>query len=217
MRDRQSTLRRILDSGIVAVMRARSSEHLIGVADAIRAGGVDCIEVTMTTPNALGIIEQTARTFGDDAVIGVGTVLDAESARAAILAGAQFIVAPTLNLDVIRMAHRYDKAVIPGAFTPTEILTAWENGADLVKVFPAGRLGPEFFRDMQGPLPQVKLVPTGGVDLTTAEDFIRCGAAALCVGTAMTPKDAMASGRLEVVTDLAAQFVAAVKRARGQA
>ncbi|HQK92589.1 MAG TPA: 2-dehydro-3-deoxyphosphogluconate aldolase, partial [Armatimonadota bacterium] len=114
MRDRQSTLRRILDSGIVAVMRARSSEHLIGVADAIRAGGVDCIEVTMTTPNALGIIEQTARTFGDDAVIGVGTVLDAESARAAILAGAQFIVAPTLNPDVIRMAHRYDKAVIPG-------------------------------------------------------------------------------------------------------
>ncbi len=217
MRDRQSTLRRILDSGIVAVMRARSSEHLIGVADAIRAGGVDCIEVTMTTPNALGIIEQTARTFGDDAVIGVGTVLDAESARAAILAGAQFIVAPTLNPDVIRMAHRYDKAVIPGAFTPTEILTAWENGADLVKVFPAGRLGPEFFRDMQGPLPQVKLVPTGGVDLTTAEDFIRCGAAALCVGTAMTPKDAVASGRLDVVTDLAAQFVAAVKRGRGLA
>ncbi|HQK95929.1 MAG TPA: 2-dehydro-3-deoxyphosphogluconate aldolase, partial [Armatimonadota bacterium] len=119
--------------------------------------------------------------------------------------------------DVIRMAHRYDKAVIPGAFTPTEILTAWENGADLVKVFPAGRLGPEFFRDMQGPLPQVKLVPTGGVDLTTAEDFIRCGAAALCVGTAMTPKDAVASGRLDVVTDLAAQFVAAVKRGRGLA
>jgi len=213
--DRPTILNRILDSGIAAVIRAKSGEHLMSVADAIKAGGVDCIEVTMTTPNALAVIEEAANKYGDDVLIGVGTVLDPETARAAILAGAEFIVSPTLNIGVIEMAHRYDKVVLPGAFTPTEILTAWEAGADLVKVFPAGCLGPGFFKDMRGPLPQIRLVPTGGVSLDTAADFISNGAAALCVGTAMTPKDAIAEGRFDVLTDLAAKFIAAVRRARG--
>ncbi|MGQ9732343.1 MAG: bifunctional 4-hydroxy-2-oxoglutarate aldolase/2-dehydro-3-deoxy-phosphogluconate aldolase [Candidatus Zipacnadales bacterium] len=215
MPDKQETLTRILDSGITAVIRAKSSEHLINVVEAIKAGGVECIEVTMTTPDALSVISDAARRFGHEAVIGVGSVLDAETCRAAILAGAEFVVGPTLDLGVIQMCRTYSKPVIPGAFTPTEILTAWRAGADLVKVFPAGVVGPGYFRDVLAPLPQVKLVPTGGVDLNTAGDFIKAGAAALCVGSAMTPKDAMAEGKWEVLTDLAAKFVAAVKAARG--
>ncbi|MBM3471812.1 MAG: bifunctional 4-hydroxy-2-oxoglutarate aldolase/2-dehydro-3-deoxy-phosphogluconate aldolase [Armatimonadetes bacterium] len=209
------TLSRILDSGITAVIRAKSSEHLISVVEAIKAGGVECIEVTMTTPNALAVISEAARRFGHEAVIGVGSVLDAETCRAAILAGAEFVVGPTLDLGVIEMCRTYSKPVIPGALTPTEILAAWRAGADLVKVFPAGVVGPGYFRDVLAPLPQVRLVPTGGVDLNTAGDFIRAGAAALCVGSAMTPKDAMAEAKWDVLTDLAAKFVAAVKAARG--
>jgi len=214
MPDKLTTLHRILDTGITAVIRAKSSQHLINVADAIKAGGVECIEVTMTTPNALAIIEEVSSKYGDEVLIGVGSVLDAETARAAILAGAQFVVGPTLNLDVIRMAHRYDKLAMPGTFTPTEIITAWEHGADLVKVFPAGRVGPGFFKDVLGPRPQVKLVPTGGVNLDTAGEFIKNGAVALCVGSAMMPKDAIEAGQFDVVTDLAAKFAAAVKEAR---
>ena len=215
MPDKRDTLNRILDSGITAVIRAKSSEHLIGVVEAIKAGGVECIEVTMTTPNALAVISEAARRFGHEAVIGVGSVLDAETCRAAILAGAEFVVGPTLDLGVIEMCRTYSKPVIPGALTPTEILTAWRAGADLVKVFPAGVVGPGYFRDVLAPLPQVKLVPTGGVDLSTAGDFIKAGAAALCVGSAMTPKDAMAEGKWDVLTDLAGKFVQAVKSARG--
>jgi 2-dehydro-3-deoxyphosphogluconate aldolase/(4S)-4-hydroxy-2-oxoglutarate aldolase len=214
MPDKRETLSRILDSGITAVIRARSSEHLIGVVEAIKAGGVECIEVTMTTPNALQVINEAARRFGHEAVIGVGSVLDAETCRAAILAGAEFVVGPTLDLGAIEMCRTYSKPVIPGAFTPTEILTAWRAGADLVKVFPAGVVGPGYFKDVLAPLPQVKLVPTGGVDLDTAGAFIKAGAAALCVGSAMTPKDAMAEGKWDVLTDLASRFVQAVKDAR---
>jgi 2-dehydro-3-deoxyphosphogluconate aldolase/(4S)-4-hydroxy-2-oxoglutarate aldolase len=215
MPDKRETLERILDSGITAVIRAKSSEHLIHVVEAIRSGGVECIEVTMTTPNALSVISEAARRFGHEAVIGVGSVLDAETCRAAILAGAEFVVGPTLDLGVIEMCRTYSKPVIPGALTPTEIMTAWRAGADLVKVFPAGVVGPGYFRDVLAPLPQVKLVPTGGVDLNTAGEFIKAGAAALCVGSAMTPKDAMAEGNWDLLADLAAKFVAAVKGARG--
>jgi 2-dehydro-3-deoxyphosphogluconate aldolase/(4S)-4-hydroxy-2-oxoglutarate aldolase len=214
MPDKRETLSRILDSGITAVIRARSSDHLIKVVEAIRAGGVECIEVTMTTPNALEVIHEAAGRFGHEAVIGVGSVLDAETCRAAILAGAEFVVGPTLDLGVIEMCRTYSKPVIPGAFTPTEILTAWRAGADLVKVFPAGVVGPGYFRDVLAPLPQVKLVPTGGVDLDTAASFIRAGAAALCVGSAMTPKDAMAEGKWDVLSEIAAKFVSLVMEAR---
>lgn len=216
MPDRMEILDRILQAGIVAVIRAQSSEHLSKVADALKAGGVECIEVTMTTPNALQVIEETAQRFGEEVLIGVGSVLDAQTARAAILAGAQFVVGPVLNLDMIKMAHRYDKLAVPGTFTPTEIITAWENGADLVKVFPAGRVGPDFFKDVLGPLPQVRLVPTGGVNLDTAAEFIKKGAAALCVGSAIMPKDVMAEGRFDVITDRARRFVQIVEQARAE-
>ncbi len=214
MPNRIETLDRVLQAGITAVIRANSSEHLSQVADALKAGGVECIEVTMTTPNALQVIEETTQRFGEEVLIGVGSVLDAETARAAILAGAEFVVSPVLNVGMIEMAHRYDKVAVPGAFTPTEIITAWQNGADLVKVFPAGRVGPTFFKDVLGPLPQVRLVPTGGVNLDTAAEFIKNGAAALCVGSAMMPKAAMAEGRFEVITDLACHFVEIVRQTR---
>jgi len=216
MPDRIEIIDRVLKAGITAVIRAQSSEHLSKVADALKAGGVECIEVTMTTPNALSVIEETAQRFADDVLIGVGSVLDGETARAAILSGAQFVVSPVLNLDMIRLAHRYDKVAVPGTFTPTEIITAWEHGADLIKVFPAGRVGPGFFKDILAPLPQVRLVPTGGVNLDTAADYIKNGAAALCVGSAMMPKDAMAEGRFEEVTDLARRFVEIVQQARAE-
>ncbi len=215
MPDKATTLNRILDSGITAVIRAKSSAHLTEVAEAIKAGGVECIEVTMTTPDALGVIEETSRRFGDEVVIGVGSVLDAETARAAILAGAEFVVGPCLDLGMIEVCRTYSKPVIPGALTPTEILTAWRAGADLVKVFPSGQLGPTYLRDILAPLPQVKLVPTGGVDLDTAGEFIKAGAAALCVGSAMMPKDAMDQGKWDVLTELARRFVGVVGEARG--
>ncbi len=216
MPDRIEILDRILKAGITAVIRAQSSEHLSKVADALKRGGVECIEVTMTTPNALSVIEETAQRFTDDVLIGVGSVLDGETARAAILSGAQFVVSPVLNVDMIRLAHRYDKVAVPGTFTPTEIITAWEHGADLIKVFPAGRVGPGFFKDILAPLPQVRLVPTGGVNLDTAADYIKNGAAALCVGSAMMPKDAMAEGRFDEISDLARRFVEIVQRARAE-
>lgn len=209
-------LDRIVESGIAAVIRAKSSTHLIEVAEAIKAGGVECIEVTMTTPNALDVIKEASTKFGDEVTIGVGSVLDAETCRAAILSGAEFVVGPCLDLGVIEMCRTYSKPCLPGAMTPTEILTAWRAGADLVKVFPAGGLGPGYFKDVLAPLPQVKLVPTGGVDLDTAGAFIKAGAAALCVGSAMTPKDAMAEGKWDVLTDLASRFVAEVKKARAE-
>jgi 2-dehydro-3-deoxyphosphogluconate aldolase/(4S)-4-hydroxy-2-oxoglutarate aldolase len=212
--DRLEILHHILDAGVTAVIRAKSSEHLLHVAEALRDGGVTSLEVTMTTPNALQVISEVSARFGKEVLLGVGTCLDPETCRAAILAGAQFVVGPTLSLDTIRMAHRYDKVILPGCFTPTEILTAWENGADLVKVFPAGVVGPGFFKDVLGPLPQVKLVPTGGVDLTTAASFIKAGAAALCVGTAMMPKEAMAAGDWPKISEIAAQFVQIVKETR---
>jgi len=206
MPDRLQTLERFIKTGIAAVIRAKSSADLMQVADAIKAGGVDVIELTMTTPNALQIIEQTASKYGDEVLIGAGTVLDAETCRLAILAGAEFIVGPCLDREMIEMAHRYDKLVMPGTFTPTEILQAWQWGADLIKVFPADILGPTFFKDVLGPLPQVRLVPTGGVDLNTAADFLKAGCVALCAGGALIDKKAVAEGRFEVITETARKF-----------
>ena len=181
---RESTLKRIVDGGIVAVVRSESSESLVKVVQALAEGGVGAAEVTFTVPDAIEVIRQVRREMGDAIVLGAGTVLDPETARAALLAGAEYIVAPTLNLDVIRLCRRYDKAVMPGAFTPTEILTAWEAGADIVKVFPADVGGPAYLKAIRGPLPQIRLMPTGGVDLTTAENFLKAGACCLGVGGA---------------------------------
>ncbi len=211
---RDDQVRAIEAGGVVAIVRFDRSEELVQVAQAIRKGGVRAVEFTMTTPNALTIIECAAREFGEDVLLGAGTVLDPETARAAILAGAQFIVAPTLNPRVIELAHRYSKAVIPGAFTPTEILNAWEMGADFVKVFPAEFGGPEYFKAIRAPLPQVKLIPVGGVSLETAGPFIKAGASALAVGSNLVKKSAIAAKRFDELTDLARQFVEAVNSAR---
>src|SRR5262249_54494308 len=151
-------------------------------ARALADGGVSVVEITMTVPGALDVVRRVRETLGDRLLLGAGTVLDPETARAALLAGAEFLVAPTVNLDVIRLCQRYDKLVMPGPFTPTEILAAWEAGADIVKVFPADVVGPAFFKALRGPLPQVRLMPTGGVDLTTAAAFLRAGACCLGVG-----------------------------------
>lgn len=211
-----SMLERIEECGVVAAIRADSSESLIDVAKALEAGGAKFIEVTMSTPNALKVIEALANTMGDRVGVGVGTVLDPETARAAILAGAEYIVAPTLRLSVIEMAKRYSKLVFPGAFTPTEILTAWEAGADMVKVFPADRLGPSYMKDLHGPLPQIKLMPTGGVTIENCGDYIKNGAAAVTAATCIAPKKAIAEGNWDRITELARQMIGNIRAARGQ-
>jgi 2-dehydro-3-deoxyphosphogluconate aldolase/(4S)-4-hydroxy-2-oxoglutarate aldolase len=208
-------LKLIRETGVIAIMRARSSEQLIAAADAIREGGVRAIEVTMTTPGALGVVEQAAKRYGDEVLFGAGTVLDAETARAAILAGAGFVVAPTLSLAVIALCNRYSVPVIPGCFTPTEMLTAWEAGADMVKLFPAEVGGPDLVKAILAPLPQLLIVPVGGVDLNTAADFIRKGAAALGVGGALINQKLLDIGDMSELTRRAAAFVAEVKKGRG--
>jgi 2-dehydro-3-deoxyphosphogluconate aldolase / (4S)-4-hydroxy-2-oxoglutarate aldolase len=211
---RDRTLSRILESGIVAVVRSESGEPLLKVAKALAQGGVTAIEVTFTVPGAIDVIRQVSHELGDSIALGAGTVLDPETARAAILAGAEFIVAPTLNHEVIRLCRRYDKAVIPGALTPTEVLSAWESGADVVKVFPADLGGPAYLKALHGPLPQIRLMPTGGVDLSTAESFLKAGACCLGVGSALVEPKAIAAGDFDRIRDLAAQFCAIVRQCR---
>ena len=198
----------------MAAIRADSSERLIDVAKALEAGGAKFIEVTMSTPNALKVIETLADTMGDRIGVGVGTVLDPETARAAILAGAEYIVAPTLNLKVIEMANRYSKLSFPGAFSPTEILTAWEAGADMVKVFPAARLGPKYLKDIHGPLPQIKLMPTGGISIENCGEYIKNGALAVTAATCIAPKKDIAEGNWDSITSIASQMIANIQAAR---
>ena len=203
----------IIDCGVVAVLRADSPSQLMDVSKALREGGVVAIEVTMTVPGALKVIEEVSAKM-EDTIVGVGTVLDPETARAAILSGAEYVVSPVLNLDVVAMAKRYGKAVMPAGFTPTEILTAWQAGADVVKVFPASIAGPAFFKDILGPLPSLKLMPTGGVDATTTPAFIKAGAVAVGAGSAMVDKQAVADKNWAKLTETARSFVDAVKQAR---
>ena len=212
--NRVQMLNQMERTGVVAVIRADSPAQLVDVCKALRNGGVVCSEITMTTPKALDAIEQAHDALGDDCLIGVGSVLDPETARAAILAGAQFVVAPTLNVDVIAMAHRYDRVVVPGALTPTEIVTAWSAGADLVKVFPANHFGPKYLKDIHGPMPQIKLTPTGGVNLETAADWIQAGAAALGVGSALVSKDLLKAGDWAGLTERARRYIEIVQQAR---
>jgi 2-dehydro-3-deoxyphosphogluconate aldolase / (4S)-4-hydroxy-2-oxoglutarate aldolase len=213
---RESTLQRILDGGIVAVVRSESGESLAKVVAALAEGGVIAAEVTFTVPDAVDVIRQVRRELGDAVVLGAGTVLDPETARAALLAGAEYIVSPIVNLDVIRLCRRYDKVVMPGAFTPTEVVSAWEAGADVVKIFPADVGGAAYLKALRGPLPQIRLMPTGGVDLTTAESFLKAGACCLGVGSALVDPKAIASGDFTRIRDLAAQYAAIVRRFRSQ-
>ena len=211
---KETQLRHILDCGIVAVVRSPDSQQLVEVVRALADGGVTVVEITMTVPDALGVLRQVRQALGERVLLGAGTILDSETARAALLAGAEYLVAPTLNLDVIRLCQRYSKLVMPGAFTPTEILTAWEAGADVVKVFPAEVVGPAFFKAMRGPLPQVRLMPTGGVDLNTAADFLRAGACCLGLGSQLVEPRAVAERDFDRIRELARQYVAIVKSVR---
>lgn len=211
----QQQLQRVLDLGIVAIIRAPSGEQLVEVSQALYDGGIDVIEVTFTVPGVLDILKEVRKALGDRILLGAGTVLDPETARAAILAGAEFLVTPTVNVDVIRMARRYDKLCMTGAFTPTEILTAWEAGADIVKVFPADVGGPSYLKAVHGPLPHVRLLPTGGVNLETIESFVKAGACAVGLGTALVEKSALEGGDMQRIRDQAAAYVAAMQRARG--
>ncbi len=213
---RVETTRAIEACGVVAVIRMREPEKLQAVVDALGEGGVRALEVTMTVPRAIQLIEQLAPTLPKGFLLGAGTILDADTARLAILAGAQFVVGPVFRPEVVAMCHRYDIAAMPGCFTPTEILAAWEAGADIVKVFPATALGPGFFRDVRGPLPQVKMMPTGGVSLDNAGDWIAAGAVAVGVGTALLDQAAIAAGNYAVITENAKRIVGNVAVARAK-
>ena len=214
---RDATLKRILDGGVVAVVRAESGESLVKVVRALAEGGVTAAEITFTVPDAIDVIRRVRQEVGDAIVLGAGTVLDAETARVALLAGAEYLVSPVVNVDVIRLCRRYDKAIMPGAFTPTEVLTAWEAGADVVKIFPADVGGPAYLKALRGPLPQVRVMPTGGVDLDTAESFLKAGACCLGVGGSLVEPKAVAAGDFARIRDLAGQYAAIVRRFRGQA
>lgn len=207
-------LARVHNSGIVAILRAPSGEILGDVAEALLAGGVEAIEITFTVPKAHKILEHVADRLGDKILLGAGTVLDPETARTALLAGAQFIVAPTVNLDVIRLCRRYDKAIFPGAFTPTEVLAAWEAGADVVKVFPSDCVGPGYLKALRGPLPQIRLMPTGGVNLHTAADFLRAGAWALGIGGSLVEAKALANRDMPRIESLARQYIEVIRKTR---
>lgn len=213
--DKQEALNLIMQTGVIPVVRAESAELAGRAIEAIKAGGIQVLEITMTVPGAVRVIEQAAAKYGDEALVGAGTVLDAVTARSCILAGAQFIVSPSLDLDTISCCRRYGIAVIPGALTPTEVVTAWQAGADMVKVFPCGAVGgASYIKALKAPLPQIDLVPTGGVSLDTAADFIKAGAAALGVGSDLVDTKALREGRDNLITERARQFVEIVKEAR---
>ena len=207
-------LQLIRESGIIAIMRADSSDSLILAAEAIRAGGIRAIEVTMTTPGALEIVKAATGKFKDELLFGAGSVLDAQTARLAILSGAGFIVAPTLNLDVIRLCNRYGVPILPGCFTPTEALTAWEAGADMIKLFPAGTGGPGLVKALLAPLPQLEIVPVGGVELDNAAELMRAGAAALGVGSSLVNQALLDADDMAEITRRAAAFVVEVRNGR---
>jgi 2-dehydro-3-deoxyphosphogluconate aldolase/(4S)-4-hydroxy-2-oxoglutarate aldolase len=215
MQAARTPLERVLDRAIVAVIRAESPDLLVDVAEALLAGGVEVMEVTFTVPRVTQVLEKVTAKLGSRVLLGAGTVLDPETARAAILAGAEFIVAPSVNLDVIAMCRRYSKLAMPGALTPTEVVTAWQAGADIVKIFPSELTGPKYLKALHGPLPHIRLMPTGGVNLDTATDFLKAGACALGIGSQLVDPKLVAGGDLKKIESLARQYVEIVARFRG--
>jgi 2-dehydro-3-deoxyphosphogluconate aldolase/(4S)-4-hydroxy-2-oxoglutarate aldolase len=205
---------RVLAPGIVAIIRADSSDQLIEATAALYEGGVTGVEVTMTTPNALQVIAEVRRKFSEKVLIGVGSVLDAETARMAILAGAEFVVTPVTKPEVIRLCNRYSKPIASGAFTPTECLTAHESGADFVKLFPADQVGPTYIKNILAPLPMLRIIPTGGVTAETAASFIHAGCVALAAGSSLVSKDVLKHKEWKKLTERAAAFVDAIRAAR---
>jgi 2-dehydro-3-deoxyphosphogluconate aldolase/(4S)-4-hydroxy-2-oxoglutarate aldolase len=213
---RSESIETLCALGAIAVLRLDDAAKLQPVVSALAAGEMRVVEVTMTMPNAIDALAALTLERSGQLLIGAGTVLDAETARLAILAGARFVIAPTLCLSIVEMCHRYDVVAVPGAYTPTEILTAWEAGADFVKVFPAGALGPDYLRELKGPLPHLRLVPTGGVTAENAGAFIAAGAVAVGVGGALVPRDAVASGNYGLLTENARQLMRAIRAAKGR-
>jgi 2-dehydro-3-deoxyphosphogluconate aldolase/(4S)-4-hydroxy-2-oxoglutarate aldolase len=214
---KQQVLGAMIDIGIVPVVRTTSAESAILAIEAIYNGGIRAAEITMTVPGAVKALEKVAGKFGDKIVLGAGTVLDPETARICTLAGAEFFVTPSLKLATIEMARRYSKAICTGALTPTEVLTAWEAGSDIVKVFPAGAVGgPKYIKALKGPLPQVDMVPTGGVNLETAGEFLKAGACAVAVGGELVDPKLIKANKYEEMTKLAGQYLAAIATARAE-
>ena len=208
-------LRRIKEVGLVPIVRVQKADMALTAVDALREGGLDCMEITMTVDGAIRALETVADRYGDSVLLGAGTVLDPETARICILAGAQFLVTPSLNLKTIEMAHRYSRAIFPGGLTPTEILTAWEAGADAVKVFPCSALGgPKYIKSLKAPFPHIELCPTGGVNLQTIGEFLAAGSAAVGVGSELVDTNALATGRTNLITQRAQQFREAIDTAR---
>jgi len=211
---KQDVLGRIAEVGLVPVVRAQSAQEALQVVEAIREGGVPVLEITMTVPGAIAVIEAVASRF-PDVLVGAGTVLDPETARACILAGARFVVSPALSVPTIEMCRRYSVPVMPGALTPTEVLAAWTAGADVVKVFPCGALGgASYLKSLKAPLPQIEMIPTGGVSVKTAAEFIQAGALALGVGADLVDIKAIREGNVRVVVDKAREYARIVREAR---
>jgi 2-dehydro-3-deoxyphosphogluconate aldolase/(4S)-4-hydroxy-2-oxoglutarate aldolase len=207
----------ITEVGIVPIVRTSSAESAILAVEAIYAGGVRAAEITMTVPGALHALEKLADRFGGKLILGAGTVLDPETARACMLAGAEFFVTPSLRLSTIEMAKRYSKVICPGALTPTEVLTAWEAGADAVKIFPCGNVGgPKYIKALKGPFPQIEMIPTGGVNLETTGEFLKAGACAVAVGGELVDAKSVKEGRFDIIENRAHQYLAAIAKARSE-
>jgi 2-dehydro-3-deoxyphosphogluconate aldolase / (4S)-4-hydroxy-2-oxoglutarate aldolase len=215
--DKQKVRERIVEIGVVPVVRASSPREARMAADAVCEGGIPIVEITMTVPGAVDLIRELAKGGSSDVLVGAGTVLNVDAARRCLDAGAQFLVSPGLNLEVVKLAGAEGKLMMAGALTPTEIITAWEAGSDFVKVFPCGQVGgAKYIKALKGPLPQVPLVPTGGVSLSTAAEFIEAGAAALGVGGECVQAEALRSGKPEIIVENARKFLAVVKEARNR-
>jgi len=215
--DKQEVRDRIIEIGIVPVVRASSAGEACVAADAVCQGGIPIVEITMTVPGAMDVIRDLVKSCASDVLIGAGTVLNPEAARRCLDAGAQFLVSPGLNLKTVELAVREGKLIMAGALTPTEVITAWDAGADLVKIFPCGQVGgAKYIKALKGPLPQIPLVPTGGVNLSTAAEFIEAGAAALGIGGELVQADALKSNKPEIIVENARKFLAIVKQARAQ-
>jgi 2-dehydro-3-deoxyphosphogluconate aldolase / (4S)-4-hydroxy-2-oxoglutarate aldolase len=213
--EKQKARERIVEIGIVPVVRAASAREARIAADAVCEGGIPIVEITMTVPGAVDVIRELTKSGSRDVLIGAGTVVNVEAARRCLDAGAQFLVSPGLNVQVIQLAAAEGTLMMAGALTPTEVITAWEAGSDFVKVFPCGQVGgAKYIKALRGPLPQIPLVPTGGVNLATAAEFIEAGAAALGVGGELVQADALKSGKPEIIVENARKFLAIVKEAR---
>lgn len=208
-------LKQIEENGIVAIIRGAKPENILDISRALYDGGVKTLEITVETPKVLTLIERVSEEFGDDLIVGAGTVLDSETARAAIMAGAQFIFSPTVDVETIKLTKRYGIVSIPGALTPTEILKAYENGADVIKVFPANLFGPKYLKDVHGPLPHIPLMPTGGINLENIKDYIEAGGIAAGLGSSLVnTKQEVTEETLSDITKTARAFVEEVKKAR---